>query len=136
MSLPPLGFPRVENRAGDFSYRDESAQLGINADPTSKLGLIGVDVRIVADGAVTSYYVNDLTQSQTQGGITNTYNLDASLRQRNGSRRAAPKRAPRSTTTQVARIRLSGSTKAHRNGAEASRRSAEASERSRQAVAR
>jgi RHS repeat-associated protein len=30
----------------------------------------------------TSYYVNDLTRSQSQDGITNTYNLDASLRQR------------------------------------------------------
>ena len=30
----------------------------------------------------TSYYVNDLTHSQSQGTITNTYGLDASLRQR------------------------------------------------------
>lgn len=30
----------------------------------------------------TSYYVNDLTKSQTQDGVTNTYNLDASLRER------------------------------------------------------
>jgi RHS repeat-associated protein len=30
----------------------------------------------------TSYYVNDLTHSQSQGGVTNTYGLDASLRQR------------------------------------------------------
>jgi len=30
----------------------------------------------------TSYYVNDRTRSQTQGAITNTYNLDSSLRQR------------------------------------------------------
>jgi RHS repeat-associated protein len=30
----------------------------------------------------TSYYVNDLTKSQTQGGLTNTYYLDAALRQR------------------------------------------------------
>ena len=30
----------------------------------------------------TAYYVNDRTRSQTQGGITNTYSLDASLRQR------------------------------------------------------
>ena len=30
----------------------------------------------------TTYFVNDLTQSQTQDGITNTYNLDAALRQR------------------------------------------------------
>ena len=35
-----------------------------------------------ANDLVTSYYVNDLTRSQTQGGITNTYNLDASLRER------------------------------------------------------
>jgi RHS repeat-associated protein len=34
------------------------------------------------DGSLTSYYVNDLTKSQTQDGITNTYNLDAALRQR------------------------------------------------------
>jgi RHS repeat-associated protein len=30
----------------------------------------------------TSYYVNDLTHSQSQGGVTNTYGLDAALRQR------------------------------------------------------
>jgi RHS repeat-associated protein len=30
----------------------------------------------------TSYYVNNLVQSQTQSGITNTYELDATLRQR------------------------------------------------------
>jgi RHS repeat-associated protein len=30
----------------------------------------------------TGYYVNDLTHSQTQDGITNTYELDAALRQR------------------------------------------------------
>ncbi len=30
----------------------------------------------------TSYFVNDLTRSQTQDGITNTYELDAMLRQR------------------------------------------------------
>jgi hypothetical protein len=30
----------------------------------------------------TSYYVNDLTHTQSQGGITNAYELDASLRQR------------------------------------------------------
>jgi RHS repeat-associated protein len=34
----------------------------------------------------TSYYVNDLTHSQSQGAITNTYSLDASLRQRQRTR--------------------------------------------------
>jgi RHS repeat-associated protein len=36
----------------------------------------------VADGTLTGYYVNDLTRSQSQGGVTNTYGLDAALRQR------------------------------------------------------
>jgi RHS repeat-associated protein len=35
-----------------------------------------------ADGSLTSYYVNDLTRSQTQGEITNIYNLDPALRER------------------------------------------------------
>lgn len=34
----------------------------------------------------TSYYVNDLTRSQTQEGITNTYELDADLRERERKR--------------------------------------------------
>jgi RHS repeat-associated protein len=34
----------------------------------------------------TTYYVNDLTRSQTQDGITNTYELDAGLRQRKRTR--------------------------------------------------
>jgi len=38
----------------------------------------------------TSYYVNDLTRSQTQDGITNTYNLDAALRQRERIREGGP----------------------------------------------
>jgi hypothetical protein len=36
----------------------------------------------VADGTLTGYYVNDLTHGQSPGEVTNTYNLDASLRQR------------------------------------------------------
>jgi YD repeat-containing protein len=35
-----------------------------------------------ASTLTTSYYVNDLTRSQTQGEITNTYNLDPALRER------------------------------------------------------
>ncbi len=34
----------------------------------------------------TSYFVNDLTRSQTQDGVTNTYELDAALRQRQRTR--------------------------------------------------
>ena len=36
----------------------------------------------VADGTLTGYYVNNVTHSQSQGGITNTYGLDAAGRQR------------------------------------------------------
>jgi RHS repeat-associated protein len=36
----------------------------------------------VVGGTLTSYYVNDLTYSQSQGGVTNTYELDSMLRQR------------------------------------------------------
>jgi hypothetical protein len=50
---------------------------------------IGEKLGFTATGAVanegeltTAYYVNNLTRSQTQGGITNTYNLDAALHQR------------------------------------------------------
>jgi hypothetical protein len=38
-------------------------------------------------GTLTStYYVNDLIRSQTQDGLTNTYELDAALRQRQRTR--------------------------------------------------
>jgi RHS repeat-associated protein len=39
----------------------------------------------------TSYFVNDLTRSQSQDGITNTYELDASLRQRERVREGGAK---------------------------------------------
>lgn len=39
-----------------------------------------------ADGTFTTYYVNDLTRSQTQGEITNTYELDSTGRQRKRTR--------------------------------------------------
>jgi RHS repeat-associated protein len=50
---------------------------------------LGQKLGFTASGAVanegeltTAYYVNDRTRSQTQGAITNTYNLDSALRQR------------------------------------------------------
>ena len=53
----------------------------------------GKDLGFKATGAAanggeltTSYYVNDLTRSQTQGEITNTYNLDAAMRERERTR--------------------------------------------------
>ncbi len=48
----------------------------------------------VADGTLTGYYVNDLTRSQAQDGITNTYELDASLRQRERTREGGEEEGP------------------------------------------
>ncbi len=47
-----------------------------------KLGFTASGPVTNAGEITTAYYVNDRTRSQTQGGITNTYNLDTSLRQR------------------------------------------------------
>jgi RHS repeat-associated protein len=47
-----------------------------------KLGLTASGPVANQGELTTAYYVNGLTRSQTQGAITNTYNLDASLRQR------------------------------------------------------
>lgn len=43
-----------------------------------------------ADGSLTTYYVNDLTHSQTQGELTNTYELDAALRERKRTTTGGP----------------------------------------------
>lgn len=62
--------------------------MEISASSTWQL-LIGEKLGFTASGPVanqgeltTAYYANDLTRSQTQGAITNTYNLDSALRQR------------------------------------------------------
>ncbi len=42
----------------------------------------------------TSYYVNDLTHTQSQGGVTNTYGLDAAMRQRERVREGGGEEGP------------------------------------------
>lgn len=58
------------------TWQLSGAQVG------EKLGLRAMGPIANEGELTTSYYVNDLTRSQAQGGITNTYNLDASLHQR------------------------------------------------------
>ena len=78
-----IPFPEAENRAGDFSLATGLSAAAFDADiPHRGWDRPALRYETVADGTLTSYYVNDLTHSQTQGEITNTYNLDASLRER------------------------------------------------------
>jgi RHS repeat-associated protein len=67
------------------AYEYDSADRLINSGVTyDSLGRITSLPAAYSGGGTlsTSYYVNDLTRSQTQDGVTNTYNLDASLRER------------------------------------------------------
>jgi RHS repeat-associated protein len=73
----------AENRAGDFSLAPGLFGATFDAEILHRnWDRPALTYETVADGTLTSYYVNDLTHSQTQGAITNTYSLDASLRQR------------------------------------------------------
>jgi hypothetical protein len=110
-ALLPFCFPEAENRAGDFLFAAGLRGGAFNAAiphrtwdrpalmyETAADGTFGIEYddfgRITAlpgeyaggSELTTSYYVNDLTRSQTQGGITNTYGLDATLRQRERTR--------------------------------------------------
>jgi RHS repeat-associated protein len=67
------------------TYSYDSADRLIGSGITyDNLGRITSLPSVYSGGGVltTSYYVNDLTRSQTQDGLTNTYFLDAALRQR------------------------------------------------------
>lgn len=65
----------VEVSAGS-TYQLSGAQIG------EKLGFTATGAVANEGELTTGYYVNDRTRSQTQGAITNTYNLDPLLRQR------------------------------------------------------
>ena len=81
-TTPALPIAKLENCAGIFSH-DGAVRCHLQpGNPASQLRLKALMYETVADGTLTGYYVNDLTRSQSQGGITNTYNLDAALRQR------------------------------------------------------
>lgn len=74
---------------GKASYGTNSVEISgnstwqlIGAQEGEKLGFTASGPVANEGELTTSYYVNDLTRSQTQGAVTNTYNLDAALRQR------------------------------------------------------
>jgi RHS repeat-associated protein len=86
--------PEPENRAGDFSLTMDplSGRQSRNSAPQWDRPRLMYET--VADGTLTSYYVNDLTRSQTQDGVTNTYELDAALRQRERVRKGGGEEGP------------------------------------------
>lgn len=80
---PAVWVLESENRAGVFSLATGLSCPAFNAEIQHRSwDRQGLTYETVADGTLTSYYVNDLTHSQSQGGVTNTYGLDASFRQR------------------------------------------------------
>ncbi|HXV05903.1 MAG TPA: RHS repeat-associated core domain-containing protein [Solirubrobacterales bacterium] len=82
-TFPSFCSPEPENRAGDFSLATGLLGGAFNAEiPHRSWDRTVLRYGTVTDGTFTSYYVNDLTRSQTQGEITNTYNLDPALRER------------------------------------------------------
>jgi RHS repeat-associated protein len=75
----------TEATGAKTAYEYDSADRLINSGVTyDSLGrILSLPAAYSGGGTLTtSYYVNDLTRSQIQDGVTNTYNLDASLRER------------------------------------------------------
>jgi RHS repeat-associated protein len=75
----------TESTGTKQSYEYDSADRLINegAEYDSLGRIMGLPSAYSGGGKLTtSYYVNDLTRSQTQDGLTNTYYLDAALRHR------------------------------------------------------
>ena len=62
--------------SGTSTWQLSGAQAG------EKLGFKALGPVANEGEITTAYYVNDRTRSQTQGAVTNTYNLDTALRQR------------------------------------------------------
>jgi RHS repeat-associated protein len=82
---PKAGACDTESAGTKTSYEYDTADRLINEGVEyDYLGRITALPSAYAGGGklTTSYYINNLTRSQTQEGLTNTYYLDASLRQR------------------------------------------------------
>jgi RHS repeat-associated protein len=72
-----------EGTVQSYSYDTADRLLGEGVEYDSLGRITDLPGKYAGGGDLeTSYYVNDLTRSQTQDGITNTYELDAGLRQR------------------------------------------------------
>ncbi len=74
---------------GEASFGSNRLKLSASSSWELTGPQTGMELGFRSSGAVanqgeltTGYYVNDLTRSQSQGGITNTYNVDAAMRER------------------------------------------------------
>jgi RHS repeat-associated protein len=72
-----------EGSQTSYSYDTADRLIGEGVDYDNLGRITSLPAKYAGGGKLeTTYYVNDLTRSQTQDGITNTYDLDAALRQR------------------------------------------------------
>jgi RHS repeat-associated protein len=72
-----------EGNKTSYSYDTADRLIGEGVEYDNLGRITSLPAKYSGGGKLTtSYYVNDLTRSQTQDGITNTYNLDAALRER------------------------------------------------------
>jgi RHS repeat-associated protein len=66
-----------------YAYDSADRLIGEGVTYDSLGRITALPAKYAGGGALTSsYFVNDLTRSQTQDGVTNTYELDSALRQR------------------------------------------------------
>jgi len=80
-----------EGEKQSYSYDTADRLIGEGVEYDNLGRITSLPAKYSGGGKLTtSYYVNDLTHSQTQDGITNTYNLDAALRQRERIREGGP----------------------------------------------
>lgn len=72
-----------EGTVQDYSYDSADRLIGEGVEYDNFGRITSLPGEYAGGGTLgTSYYANDLTHSQTQDGVTNTYGLDAALRQR------------------------------------------------------
>jgi RHS repeat-associated protein len=72
-----------EGSKSSYSYDTADRLVGEGVEYDNLGRITSLPAKYSGGGKLTTgYYVNDLTHSQTQDGITNTYGLDAALRER------------------------------------------------------
>jgi RHS repeat-associated protein len=83
--------PNSTGTKQSYSYDSADRLIGEGVEYDNLGRITSLPAKYSGGGKLdTSYYVNDLTRSQTQDGVTNTYDLDAALRERRRIRAGGP----------------------------------------------
>ena len=79
--------PNSTGTKQSYSYDSADRLIGEGVEYDNLGRITSLPAKYAGGGKLdTSYYINDLTRSQTQDGVTNTYDLDAALRERRRTR--------------------------------------------------